>query len=157
MTRVALDTNVLAYAEGLVASPADRPKIDVARRLLRRLIEADGPTVAAVQALAELHHLLRRKAGLSAGEAADRVARLRAVVEAAPTTPSVFDAAMDLAEAHGLQTFDAIILAAAAEARCDLLLSEDLQDGFAWRGVVVCNPFGPSPDRRIARLLAPPL
>jgi len=35
------------------------------------------------------------------------------------------------------------------------LLSEDFHDGFAWRGVVVTNPFGPAPDRRVARLLAP--
>jgi predicted nucleic acid-binding protein len=46
-----------------------------------------------------------------------------------------------------------LILAAAVEARCDLLLTEDLQDGFAWRGVVVSNPFGPAPDRRLARLM----
>jgi predicted nucleic acid-binding protein len=49
---------------------------------------------------------------------------------------------------------DAIILAAAVEARCDLLLSEDLQDGFAWRGVVVTNPFRAAPDGRIVELLA---
>ena len=153
MTRVALDTNILAYAEGLRAVPADEPKIAVAQRLLRRLIEETTAPVAPVQALAELHHLLRRKAGLSGSEAAARLARLRAAIEPAATTPGVFDAAMDLAEAHGLQTFDAVILAAAVEARCDLLLSEDLKDGFAWRGLVVCNPFGPSPDRRVARLL----
>jgi len=34
------------------------------------------------------------------------------------------------------------------------LLSEDFHDGFAWRGVVVTNPFRPAPDRRLARLLA---
>jgi len=35
---------------------------------------------------------------------------------------------------------DAIILAAAADSGCRLLLSEDLQDGFSWRGVTVTNP-----------------
>lgn len=40
-----------------------------------------------------------------------------------------------------------------ASARCDLLLSEDLQDGFAWRGVTVTNPFGSAPDPRIVNLL----
>ncbi|WP_205963481.1 PIN domain-containing protein [Roseicella aquatilis] len=29
----------------------------------------------------------------------------------------------------------------AAEAECRLLLSEDIQDGFTWRGVTVRNPF----------------
>jgi hypothetical protein len=34
-----------------------------------------------------------------------------------------------------------MILSAAADARCRLLLSEDLQEGFTWRGVTVVNPF----------------
>jgi predicted nucleic acid-binding protein len=33
------------------------------------------------------------------------------------------------------------MLAVAAEGSCRLLLSEDLQDGFSWRGVTVANPF----------------
>jgi predicted nucleic acid-binding protein len=70
------------------------------------------------------------------------------------TDAAVFKAALDLAGDHGLQIYDSLILAAAVEARCDLLLTEDLQDGFAWRGVVVTNPFGPSPDSRLTRLLA---
>jgi hypothetical protein len=32
-------------------------------------------------------------------------------------------------------------LAVAAKGSCRLLLSEDLQDGFSWRGVTVANPF----------------
>ena len=32
-------------------------------------------------------------------------------------------------------------MAAAGEAGCRLLLSEDLQDGFTWSGVTVVNPF----------------
>jgi len=70
------------------------------------------------------------------------------------TNATVFDAALDLASDHGVPIFDAVILAAAVEARCDLLLSEDFHDGFAWRGVVVTNPFGETPDPRLARLLA---
>lgn len=50
-------------------------------------------------------------------------------------------AATDLALDHGLAIWDAVIFAAAAEVGCRLLLSEDLQDGFTWRGVSVVNPF----------------
>jgi hypothetical protein len=32
-------------------------------------------------------------------------------------------------------------MAVAAENRCRLLLSEDLQIGFTWRGITVVNPF----------------
>jgi len=35
----------------------------------------------------------------------------------------------------------------AADAGCRLLLSEDLQHGFTWRGVTVVNPFlSPAPE-----------
>jgi predicted nucleic acid-binding protein len=43
---------------------------------------------------------------------------------------------------HQLPIWDALILAVAAESRCRLLLSEDFQNGFTWRGVTVVNPFG---------------
>jgi len=48
-------------------------------------------------------------------------------------------AATDLAADRGLSIWDAVVLAASAEAECRLLLSEDLQTGFTWRGVTVVN------------------
>lgn len=50
-------------------------------------------------------------------------------------------AALDLAATHRLYIWDAVVLAAAADARCRLLLSEDFQEGFSWSGVTVSNPF----------------
>ncbi len=49
--------------------------------------------------------------------------------------------AAELATAHHVSIWDAVIVASAAEARCRLLLSEDLQDGFTWGGLTVANPF----------------
>ena len=37
--------------------------------------------------------------------------------------------------------------------RCRLLLSEDLQEGFTWRGVTVVNPFAPTLHPVLAALL----
>lgn len=50
-------------------------------------------------------------------------------------------AAVDLATVHQISIWDAVILAAAVQAGCRLLLSEDLQHGFSWGGVTVVNPF----------------
>lgn len=94
-----------------------------------------------------------RKAGVEPATARERVHLWAASSELVDTDEAVFETALALAADHGLQIFDAVILAAAGAARCDILLSEDLQDGFAWRGVVVSNPFGPTPDRRLGRLL----
>ena len=51
-------------------------------------------------------------------------------------------AATDLAADHRLGIWDSVMVAVAAEVGCRLLLSEDLNDGFSWRGVTVVNPFG---------------
>jgi predicted nucleic acid-binding protein len=46
-----------------------------------------------------------------------------------------------------------VILAAAAEAGCRLLVSEDMQAGFTWGGVTIVNPFAAKPDPALALLL----
>jgi len=62
-----------------------------------------------------------------------------------------------LATDQALGLWDAVILSAAAQAGCRLLLSEDLQDGFTWGGVTVVKPFA-SPRHPLldAVLSAPP-
>ncbi len=65
----------------------------------------------------------------------------------------VFLNALDLATDHKLQFWDALIVATAASSGCSLLLSEDMQDGFAWRGITVVNPFSAKPHRKLARVL----
>ena len=49
--------------------------------------------------------------------------------------------AMDLACDHQFAIWDAIVVSTAADAGCRLLLSEDMQDGFVWRGLTIANPF----------------
>ena len=121
----------------------DGPKVILCQRLADELYSADEPPVISAQALAETFHLLVRKAGLSRAEAALRLNRIRNLASVVATDETVLDAAMDLAVSHALQIYDAIILAAAASSGCDLLLSEDMQDGFRWKGVTVRNPFTP--------------
>ncbi len=70
------------------------------------------------------------------------------------SSKSTLEAALDIVVDHRLQLWDALILAAAGEAGCALLLSEDMQDGFTALGVTVVNPFAAEIDRRLARLLA---
>ena len=65
-----------------------------------------------------------------------------------------FAAALDLVIEHRLQFWDALIVNAAAEAGCTLLLSEDMQDGFMIRGVTIVNPLADKPHEKLARLLA---
>lgn len=132
---VALDTNILVYAEGLNGT---RVRAE-ALRLLQRL-PADR-TFVPVQALGELFAVLVRKARRSRPVAARAVLSWGDAFPLLETSNDVMLMATDLAVAHELGIWDAVMLAAAADAGCRLLLSEDLQDGFTWHGVTVANPF----------------
>ena len=75
----------------------------------------------------------------------------RDVFQPAETTEQTISAEFDLASTHHFTIWDAVIMAAASEAGCDLRLSEDMQDGFTWRGVMVVNPLASAPDLRLAQ------
>ena len=132
---VALDTNVLAYAEGV----NDTQKKDAALALLQRLMPES--TFIPVQALGELFAVLVRRAHRAPADARTAVLSWGDAFPLIETSSDVVAAAADLAVDHRLSLWDAIVLAAASDARCRLLLSEDLQDGFTWGGVTVANPF----------------
>jgi predicted nucleic acid-binding protein len=60
---------------------------------------------------------------------------------AAPLTIETHAAAVALARDHSIAFYDALIIAAAIEAGCDRLFSEDMQHGRRFGDCVVVNPF----------------
>jgi predicted nucleic acid-binding protein len=136
--RIALDTNVLAYAEGLNGDARKQAALDLLQKLPQDLV------VLPVQTLGELFNVLVRKAGRSPAAACAAILSWRDSYQVVETTAKVMLSAAELATQHQLGIWDAVILTAASEAGCRLLLSEDLQDGFTWGGVTVANPFATS-------------
>ncbi|HEV8208608.1 MAG TPA: PIN domain-containing protein [Vicinamibacterales bacterium] len=132
---VALDTNVLLYAAGLDGEAMQRRALAIVDRLVPE------STLVPVQVLGELYAALMRKGGRSRTQARDAVLRWGDTFPVIETSSSVQLMAMELSVNHQLAPWDAVILSAAADANCRLLLSEDLQDGFTWSGVTVANPF----------------
>jgi predicted nucleic acid-binding protein len=147
---VALDTNVLAYAEGLNGASKKAAALDLLERL------PGESTLIPVQALGELFAVLVRKAGRSRPRARDAILHWGDAFPLIETTPAVVLAALDLSVGHRLGLWDAVILSAAADARCRLLLSEDLHEGFTWRGVTVTNPFAPTKHPLLSALATAP-
>lgn len=96
-----------------------------------------------VQVLGELFNVLVGKAGRSRSDARGALLSWRDAFQLVETSSDTMMAAADLATDHHLGIWDSVILAAASEADCRLLLSEDLQNGFTWGGVTVVNPFAP--------------
>jgi predicted nucleic acid-binding protein len=144
--RIAFDTNVLAYAEGV--NGVDRR--DLALNVIRRLPRESAAVPA--QVLGELFNVLVRKGGKSRSDARDALLSWRDTFPIIETSPEVMTAAADLATDHQLGIWDAVILSAASKAGCRLLLSEDFYEGFTWGGVTVVNPFS-SPLHALLRAL----
>jgi len=147
--KIALDTNILAYAEGTNGAALRDKALELIERLPAEAI------VLPVQTLGELFNVLVRKAKRRPAMARAAVLNWRDAYFMVETSARIMVNAMDLASGHGLTIWDSVVLAASAEADCRLLLSEDLQDGFTWQGVTVANPFSATLHPLLAALLTP--
>jgi predicted nucleic acid-binding protein len=124
------DSNILIYAFST----------DVRRE--RALAAIAGGGVISVQVLNEFTSVLRRKQRQEwpVIEAALHALRFR-FPDIMPLTADTHAVALAFAREHGLAFYDALIVAAATEAGCDTLYSEDMQHGRAIAGLSIVNPF----------------
>jgi predicted nucleic acid-binding protein len=152
LRRVALDSNVLAYLAGVDRHADDAAKIAKSIAMIAGLKDK-SLLVASTQALGELFTVVVRS-GVSREDARSIVTHFQAGFEIVECGIRVIALALDLAVAHKLQFWDALIVSAAAGVGCDLLLSEDMQDGFSWRGVTIVNPFAEPVNSKLDGILA---
>ncbi len=133
--RLALDTNILAYAEGANGAASRKSAIAILEKL------PQASTFIPVQALGELFAVLVRKTGRSPEKARLAILGWQDAFPLIETSPAVLMSAAELASHHQMGIWDAIILSGAAAAGCRILLTEDLQSGFTWNQITVVNPF----------------
>jgi predicted nucleic acid-binding protein len=125
-----LDINILVYAN------ANYPRKSAALACL-----ATGGIVS-VQVLNEFANILRKKQRRSWNDIAQALEDVRVLLDPPrPLTLDVHLSALTLARDRNLNLYDALIIAAALEAGCTELLSEDLQHGCTINGLTVRNPF----------------
>ena len=146
--RLALDTNILAYAEGVNGAARQQQTLQLIE-LLRRRHEVYIPC----QTIGELFNVLTRKAGYAPPDARSTALAWLDPGLAIETSRPIIRAALDLAMRHQLCIWDAVVMAAAAEVECGALISEDLEDGFIWSGVTVVNPYAQAVHPLLASLL----
>jgi predicted nucleic acid-binding protein len=129
------DTNVLVYADDK-AAPAKQ------RRALHLVAEhrRAGTGVVSLQVLQEYFVTVTRKLRVDSSIARRKVELLAEFDVAAPQVVDIL-AAIDLHRLHGFSFWDALVLRAAKEAGCSVLLSEDLQEAREIEGIRIVNPF----------------
>ena len=135
-----LDSNVFVYAVDN-ASPA---KQAVALRLLKQA-HTHQSAVISFQVVQETLHVLRRKFRVVANppDTHDFLRNVLAPLWRVQPSAALYARALDVQERHQFSFYDALIVAAALEAGCPRLLSEDLQHGQRIEGLTIKNPFLP--------------
>jgi predicted nucleic acid-binding protein len=126
------DTNVLIYAVA-----AEDPRSTQAERLL------SSGGVLSVQTLNEFASVARRKILMSWSEVREALDAFRIFCPSPlPVTIEMHEKALNIAEKHGYNIYDALVVSAALEAGCSILYSEDLHDGQTIDGqLTIRNPF----------------
>jgi len=132
--RAFLDTNVLIYTLA-----ENDPRNARAEALL-----ATGGMIS-VQVLNEFTSVARKKLLLSWSEVREAIdAFLVLCPNPLAITLESHEAAQAIAAKHSYGIYDALVIAAALEAGCSILYSEDLQDGQCINGqLTIRNPFTP--------------
>ena len=130
--RVFFDSNVLIYA--MVSG-------DTRRERAQQLVEQGG--TISVQVLNEFVSVARRKMRMPWEDVIDAMDAIRVLFPSpVPITLDTHEAALKIAQQYGFGIYDAQIAAAAVEAKCSTLYSEDLHDGQVIdKQLTIRNPF----------------
>jgi predicted nucleic acid-binding protein len=125
------DTNILVYAFARNDSRAT-----IAEGLLAR-----GGTLG-VQNLNEFVNVAVRKLAMPWKEVVEALRVIRALCRSpVPLTVQTHEAALRISVRYGYHIYDSLVVAAALQASCRTLYSEDMNDGQAIEGLTIRNPF----------------
>ena len=132
MSRIALDSNILIYNHSLDYE---------SRRFIARDFFKKEPVVSS-QVISEYLNVMKRNFKMPKQELMDLCSMWLEKCFVQPVILSTVKLAQELVRRYDFQVFDSIIIAAALEADCDVLYSEDMQDGqIVANRLKIVNPF----------------
>ena len=131
-----LDTNVLVYTQ----ADDDPRKQKIAQEIVAHALEVNHDACISTQVIQEFCAVMRKKTQRTIKEINDL---LDCFVDlwACDTTFDLARHALTVAEECQLSYYDALIVSAAEKLGCHEIVSEDLNPGQTYRGIVVVNPF----------------
>lgn len=133
-----LDTNIFVYSFDATAPH----KQQVARDLIQHALRTQNGVISTQVIQEFLNVALRKFAKPMTIPAAQEYLKL-VLTPLCQHYPSLafYDHALRVRDQTGFSFFDALILTAAGEVGCMMLLSEDMQAGRTVEGVTILNPF----------------
>jgi predicted nucleic acid-binding protein len=132
---VFVDTNVFVYA----SDPRDRAKQSLASGWIERLWR-EGRGCISVQVVSEFYVNLKRKLRVPEDQAWEEALELMAWQPLA-TDHALLMRARELEERYRASWWDCLLIASAERQGCEVMLTEDLQDGQVYGSVTVRSPF----------------
>jgi predicted nucleic acid-binding protein len=136
--RVFLDTNIFVYAN----DRNEPKKQSIALDLIRNAM-IDGIGVISYQVVQEFFNVVLVKAPrkMPYEEAALFLDRVFRRLSAVPSSLTLISEAMLTRERSQLSWYDSLIVSAAQQSGCNILYTEDLQDGQKFGALTIQNPF----------------
>jgi predicted nucleic acid-binding protein len=136
--RFFLDTNIFAYTFDAKV-PAKAKK---AAQLVRHAANS-GQGIVSYQVVQEFFNVALRRFSepMNVAEAEQYLITVFRPLLAVHSSPALYVEALRITGKHRIRWYDSLIVAAALEGQCDILYTEDLQDGWKIEGLRVENPF----------------
>ncbi|MDR0455544.1 MAG: PIN domain-containing protein [Treponema sp.] len=132
MSRIALDSNILIYNHSLTC----KSKMLIVIEFFNK-----NPVVSS-QVISEYLNVMRKKFKMEKNELIQLCSSWLEKCIVQPVIVSTVKLAQNLIGKYDFQLFDGIVVAAALEADCDILYSEDMQDGQVIENTLkIVNPF----------------
>ena len=133
-----IDTNVFVYQ----LERLDARKAAIAERLIQQGI-ASGTACISYQVIQECLNTAIRKAeiGLTGNEMEKYLQSVLAPLLRVQPSLRLFRSSLNIQSRYQFSFYDSLIVAAALEAGCKTLYSEDLRHGQQVEGVTIANPF----------------
>ncbi|HTC40926.1 MAG TPA: PIN domain-containing protein [Candidatus Acidoferrales bacterium] len=136
--RFFLDTNVFVYSFD-ASSPK---KAEQARKLIRNAIETGGGIIS-YQVVQEFFNVALRRFSkpMSSLDAEQYLSTTFRPLLSVHSSPALYGEALRIGARFQLPWYDSLIVASAIEGQCEVLYSEDFQDGQQVGSVKLSNPF----------------
>lgn len=133
-----LDTNIFLYS----VDRTEPRKGEVAARLIARAIKT-GAGVISYQVIQEFLNVALKGfvSPMSPSEAQHYLAMTFGPISTVHSSPALYAEALRIHSAYRFAWYDSLIVAAAQQARCEVLYTEDMSHGKSVGNLRIVNPF----------------
>ena len=131
-----LDTNILVY----LFDEVDHEKREIAEHLVQQALQNETGCIS-YQVVQETINVITLKLNVPPEKARQLLNHILTPLWRVNPTRALYQRGLDLQTRYRFNFYDSLIVAAAIEAGCKTLYSEDLQHGQQIDGVTITNPF----------------